>query len=98
VQDATLFDEAAALRFAGGDRRLLKQVVALFRSDSAARLRAIERAIRRHDGEALRVAAHTLKGAVAAVGANARQQVSHASGAGLAGPCERACRRGRTKP
>jgi PAS domain S-box-containing protein len=89
VQDATLFDEAAALRFAGGDRRLLKQVVALFRSDSAARLRAIERAIRRHDGEALRVAAHTLKGAVAAVGA--------ASGRALASSLEQMGRTGQLR-
>ena len=69
ASEAVTFDEVAALGYAGGDRRLLKQVVTLFRSDSAARLRAIDRAIRAKDGEALRVAAHTLKGAAAAVGA-----------------------------
>jgi CheY-like chemotaxis protein len=65
----SLFDEAAALAYAGGDRRLLRQVVGLFQSDAAARIRAIARAIGAKDAEALRIAAHTLKGAAAAVGA-----------------------------
>jgi two-component system sensor histidine kinase/response regulator len=73
---AALFDEQAALRFAGGDRRLLKQVIGLFRSDTAVRLRAIGRAIRRGDAEALRIAAHTFKGSVAAVGGTLGRQVA----------------------
>ncbi len=76
--DGPLFDDAAALMFAGGDRRLLRQVVGLFRSDAAARLRAIGRAIRAHDAEALRVAAHTLKGAAAAVGAGSSRALASA--------------------
>jgi PAS domain S-box-containing protein len=73
---ALLFDEPAAMGFAGGDRRLLKQVIGLFRSDSAARLRAIDRAVRKGDAEGLRVAAHTLKGAAAAVGAASARQLA----------------------
>ena len=69
ASDGPTFDEAAALTYAGGDRRLLRQVVGLFRSDAVVRVRAIGRAIRARDAEAVRVAAHTLKGAAAAVGA-----------------------------
>ncbi|HSC27354.1 MAG TPA: response regulator [Vicinamibacterales bacterium] len=62
------FDEKAALANAGGDRRLLTEVVALFRSDAPRLIRRIELASRRQDGEALRLAAHTLKGSIATVG------------------------------
>jgi PAS domain S-box-containing protein len=74
--DGPLLDEAAALTYAGGDRRLLKQVVGLFRSDAVVRLRAIGRAIRAKDAEAVRVAAHTLKGAAGAVGASSSRALA----------------------
>jgi HPt (histidine-containing phosphotransfer) domain-containing protein len=53
----------------GGDRRLLKEIVGLFRSDYPASLRTIEQAVGRQDGEALRSAAHKLKGSIATLGA-----------------------------
>jgi two-component system sensor histidine kinase/response regulator len=68
---AAVFDERAALAYTGGDRELLREVVALFRGDTPTRLRRIERALQRRDGEALRSAAHALKGAIATVGAGA---------------------------
>ena len=71
-----VFDERAALAYAGGDRRLLAEVIELFRSDYPASLRQIDRALRRHDSEALRMAAHRLKGAVATVGAPAGRQAA----------------------
>ena len=42
---AVVFDERAALGYTGGDRRLLKNVVKLFRSDYPSALRRIDRAL-----------------------------------------------------
>jgi two-component system, sensor histidine kinase and response regulator len=66
-----VFDEQAALKYAGGDRKLLKQVILLFRSDARRSLQRMKRALRDRDGEALRLAAHALKGAIATVGSGA---------------------------
>ena len=71
-----VFDERAALAYSGGDRRLLADVVKLFRSDYPSALRRIERALRRPDAEALRQAAHRLKGAIATVGGNAAREAA----------------------
>jgi two-component system, sensor histidine kinase and response regulator len=71
-----VFDERAALAYAGGDRRLLAEVITLFRSDYPSSLRQIDRAFRHGDSEALRMAAHRLKGAVATVGASAGRQAA----------------------
>jgi two-component system sensor histidine kinase/response regulator len=71
-----VFDERAALAYAGGDRRLLAEVITLFRSDYPSSLRQIDRAFRHGDSEALRMAAHRLKGAVATVGAPAGRQAA----------------------
>jgi two-component system sensor histidine kinase/response regulator len=70
-EHAAVFDEKIALGYTGGDRQLLKEVIGLFRSDSPASLRRIDRALRRRDSEALRIAAHALKGAIATVGSQA---------------------------
>ena len=71
-----VFDERAALGYTGGDRRLLAEVVKLFRADCGPSLRRIDRAIERRDPEALRMAAHRLKGAIATVGAAASRQIA----------------------
>ena len=71
-----IFDERAALAYAGGDRRLLDEVITLFRSDYPLSLRRIDRALQRRDREALRQAAHRLKGAIATVGASAARQAA----------------------
>ena len=70
------FDEKAALSHTGGDRALLKELVALFLADSASALRRIESAIEARDAEALRQAAHALKGAAATVGGSAGRQAA----------------------
>src|SRR5262245_9227379 len=67
----SIFDERAALAHTGGDRRLLKQIIKLFRADTPASFRRIDRALRGCDSEALRMAAHTVKGAIATVGSPA---------------------------
>src|SRR5262245_15409472 len=66
-----LFDERAALAHTGGDRKLLKEIVKLFRAATPASLRRIDRALGGRDSEALRMAAHTVKGAIATVGSPA---------------------------
>jgi PAS domain S-box-containing protein len=71
-----IFDERAALSYTGGDRRLLKEVVQLFRADYPSSLRKIQRALQGRDPEALRLAAHRLKGSIATVGAPAARQVA----------------------
>ena len=71
-----VFDERAALGYTGGDRRLLTEVVSLFRTDRAPSLRRIDRAIARRDPEALRMAAHRLKGAIATVGGASSRQIA----------------------
>jgi HPt (histidine-containing phosphotransfer) domain-containing protein len=71
-----IFDEAAALKNAHGDRRLLTDVVGFFRADSARNLRQIGSAIRKQDPERLRLGAHALKGALAAVGSPAGREAA----------------------
>jgi CheY-like chemotaxis protein len=73
-----IFDEQAALANTGGDRRLLKEVVGFFRADAPAYIKRIERAVKQRDGEALRGAAHALKGAIATVGSPAGRQAAAA--------------------
>jgi len=51
-------------------------MVSLFRADAPAYLRRIERALEDRDGEALRTAAHGLKGAIATVGSPAGRQAA----------------------
>jgi CheY-like chemotaxis protein len=70
------FDERVALAYAGGDRRLLRQVVRLFQTDAPAALRGVARAIERQDGEALQMAAHGLRGSLSAIGAMAGAQAA----------------------
>jgi CheY-like chemotaxis protein len=70
------FDEKTALTYTGGDRELLKEVIDLFRKDSPAALRRIERALHKRDADALRMAAHALKGAIATVGSSAGRETA----------------------
>jgi two-component system, sensor histidine kinase and response regulator len=73
-----VFDEEAAFAHAGGDRQLLTEVVGFFRSDYPAALRRIDRAVERADPEALRLAAHGLKGVLATVGSPAGRDAAMA--------------------
>jgi two-component system, sensor histidine kinase and response regulator len=73
---AVVFDERRALAHTGGDRRLLSEMVALFRSDYPSYVRRIGRAVKRRDGDALRTAAHALKGAIATVGSERGRELA----------------------
>jgi CheY-like chemotaxis protein/HPt (histidine-containing phosphotransfer) domain-containing protein len=69
-------DLEKALGHTGGDRRLLKELVALYRADAPVSLRKIERAVRANDAQALRDSAHALKGSVATVGGAAARHAA----------------------
>jgi HPt (histidine-containing phosphotransfer) domain-containing protein len=71
-----VFDQRLALSYTGGDRRLLKEVITLFRSDLPSYVRRIGSALKRRDGEALRMTAHGLKGALATVGSERGREIA----------------------
>ena len=71
-----IFDERVALTHTGGDRTLLRDVIALFQSDSPSLLRRVERAVRARDTVGLRAAAHALKGSIAIVGSKAGRELA----------------------
>jgi two-component system, sensor histidine kinase and response regulator len=71
-----VFDEARALRHTGNDRALLVEVISLFRADAPSYIERINEAIRSQDGEALRMAAHAIKGALATLGSERGRQLA----------------------
>lgn len=73
---AAVFDEHAALAHTGGDHRLLQEVIALFQSDAPNYIRRIAAALKRRDGDALQMAAHGLKGALATVGSSRGRELA----------------------
>ena len=75
---AQIFDEQAAMAYTGGDRRLLKETIALFRADYPSYVTRIAAALDRRDGEALRMAAHGLKGALATIGSERGRELAAA--------------------
>jgi two-component system sensor histidine kinase/response regulator len=62
-------DREVALSRVGGDLTLLREIAALFLSDSDRMLREISKAVKARDAKALDRAAHTLKGCVSNFGA-----------------------------
>jgi HPt (histidine-containing phosphotransfer) domain-containing protein len=70
------FDEQAALAYTGGDRALLKRIIKVFRAGRPSLTRRIERAVAQRNAEALRMAAHALKGSIATVGGAAASAVA----------------------
>jgi two-component system, sensor histidine kinase and response regulator len=71
-----IFDEQAALRHTGGDRKLLRKIVNLFRADATMSLKKIGRALSRRNAEALWTTAHALKGSLATIGAEAARRTA----------------------
>ena len=63
------FDADESLELAGGDADLQKELIGVFFSEYPPLMAQIDQAIARGDAEALQRAAHTLKGAAAAVAA-----------------------------
>src|SRR6185503_11506734 len=73
---AVTFAEDDALRRTSGVRKLLKQLVSLCRADARISVRKIEQAVKKKNAEALRTAAHGLKGSVATVGGMAARDAA----------------------
>ena len=67
--DNIVIDVERTLASLGGDRRLLDELVAIFRTDSRRLMAAIRRAASAGDREALRRGAHALKGSLGTLGA-----------------------------
>jgi two-component system sensor histidine kinase/response regulator len=65
IQTEALWSPAAVLEQLGGDDALLREIVALFIADCPVRVEELRSSIDKRDGEAIRKAAHALKGAVA---------------------------------
>ena len=65
------FDEADLLERVEGDTELLREIVGLFLEDSPRLMAEVQAAVAAQDAQALRRAAHTLKGAASNFGAAA---------------------------
>ena len=72
VLDAAVIDSLRRLN-EDGQPDVVKEVLGLFLTESAARLDSVEAAVRVRDASALQRSAHTLKGASGAIGALALQ-------------------------
>jgi len=73
-------DLTGALRYTGGDREVLDELLAVFLEDCPPRMTALGDAVAGHDAGTMMTVAHTLKGALWTLGA--------ASAAGLAAQLE----------
>ena len=74
-------DEADALKLAGGDRELMRELARVFLAELPEKLSDLRKAASAGDAEQIRIAAHALKGSAAAVGgrpaADASSRVEH---------------------
>ena len=68
-------DLAVALRWLGGDQRLLRELVGIFVEDGPKRLEALRAAMTAVDVHQLEQIAHSLKGSAGILGAGELQQV-----------------------
>ncbi|MBI1873325.1 MAG: Hpt domain-containing protein [Acidobacteria bacterium] len=66
---AGVFNEATALAYTGGDRKLLREVVQLFLSNCPKQVDDLRRAVHGVEGPLVHRAAHALKGTLATLGA-----------------------------
>ena len=86
-----MFDIAQLVERLGGDRRLARELVTIFRADSPGLMRRIKQAGAKRNMEALAQAAHALKGALATIGAvPARETAARLEAAARAGDSQAA--------
>jgi len=69
-------DLAVALRFVGGDRALLADLVEVFRTERAGRVDALRRALSAGDAATVQRTAHSLKSALGILGAGAARKLA----------------------
>jgi signal transduction histidine kinase/DNA-binding response OmpR family regulator len=89
LNDSPLFDDSRLrefIEFDDKDRSMTREVIKLFVADAPQRLQEIEKAMAQGNDQALKSAAHALKGAASNIGAVALQQAcSHIEAFALAG-------------
>jgi two-component system, sensor histidine kinase and response regulator len=71
-----IVDEADALKLAGGDRALMRELAQVFLTELPDKLSSLRTAAAAGDAEQIRLAAHALKGSTAAVGGRAASDAS----------------------
>jgi HPt (histidine-containing phosphotransfer) domain-containing protein len=71
-------DLAVALRWLGGDRRLLQELVGIFVDEGPKRLEALGAAVRAVDGQQVEQIAHSLKGSASILGAGRLRDAAQA--------------------
>jgi len=71
-----VFDVDGLLARVDGDRKLMQELITIFRADAPGLMRRIKRAAARQDNAALGQAAHGLKGALMAIGATQAQRTA----------------------
>jgi PAS domain S-box-containing protein len=95
LADEVTFDEKAALARAGGDRDLLRELVQIFLADAPKLMSRARKAVKTADAEAVRRAAHALKGAVGTLCApcvqRAAEQLEALGRDGEVGAADAAC-------
>jgi HPt (histidine-containing phosphotransfer) domain-containing protein len=77
INQMAVFNRELALDRVGGDEELLEEIVGLFLGEYPGLLEQIQSAVSLGDAQALHRSAHTLKGSLAALGAEAAQQQAH---------------------
>jgi CheY-like chemotaxis protein len=70
AESPSAFDERVALERTGGDRELLRELIAVFLSEIPNWMQTLRGALERRDAPALRITAHAVKGAVDSCGAS----------------------------
>jgi len=89
---AAVFDRAAAQVRLGGDARLLRELIVLYRAESPLLRRAVRKAAAGGNADALRRAAHALKGSLGTLGAtrafDAATALERAARSGTSGSSE----------
>jgi len=89
---AVVFDRTAAQARLGGDARLLRELIVLYRAESPSLRRAVRKAVAAGNADALRRAAHALKGSLGTLGAprafEAAAALERAARSGTAGSSE----------
>lgn len=86
-----VYSQERALAAADGDRELVQELLAMFRESSDEMIREVEDAVQAGSADQLRIAAHTLKGALANLGALAAADVARQlESMGAAGDISRA--------
>jgi CheY-like chemotaxis protein/HPt (histidine-containing phosphotransfer) domain-containing protein len=74
--NVAVFDAERLIARLNGDRRLMRELITIFRADAPTMMRRIKRAGSKRDADGLGKAAHALKGSLSTIGASSAQQAA----------------------